>query len=95
MTRPYPQVFAGMLAVGLAFFPTTAAVTMMIRLGVSTVSGAVIPTWQILGLLIATIGLPYLLLSSTSPLLHEGKLYMQILQRDVAVGEPDESVRSN
>lgn len=39
----------GTLAVGLSFFPTTAAVTMMIRLGVSTVSGAIIPAWQIAG----------------------------------------------
>jgi len=35
------------LAVGASMFPPTAATSMMLRLGAATVSGAVIPPWQI------------------------------------------------
>ena len=41
------------LAVGLSFFPTTAAMTMMLRLSAASVSGAVIPQWQIAGSMVA------------------------------------------
>lgn len=41
------------LAVGLSFFPTTAAMTMMLRLSAASVSGAVIPPWQIAASMVA------------------------------------------
>lgn len=53
-------------AVGMSLFPPTAATSMMLRMSGATVSGAVIPAWQIavsLGLLAASAGL-MLMLSS-------------------------------
>lgn len=61
--RPRNQflVHGGLLALSLLFIPVIPADSWK-------PGGAEIPTWRILGMLAATLGLPYFLLSSTSPL---------------------------
>lgn len=61
--RPRNQflVHGGLLALSLLFIPVIPADSWK-------PGGEAVPTWQILGMLAATLGLPYFLLSSTSPL---------------------------
>ncbi len=55
---------AGMLAVSLAWLPILPAAAWK-------PAGALAPAWHVLALLAATVGVPYLVLSATSPLLHD------------------------